>query len=107
MYPPWCRAPGDREGTIHPFGARQGGRHRRGRNLYDPGMVRSRARARAVAAAALLLSLAACTGGKDKNLPAGPDLMRGAAGAMKAVQSTRFAIDVSGNAGHIPFRRAE
>jgi lipoprotein LprG len=57
----------------------------------------------------LLAGLTACTGGDDKSasdLPAGDELVRSAAEAMRSVQTAHFEITASGTLAGVPLRRA-
>lgn len=57
----------------------------------------------------LLAGLTACTGGDDKSasdLPAGDELIRSAAEAMRSVQTAHFDITASGIVAGVPLRRA-
>lgn len=59
--------------------------------------------------ATLLAGLAACTGGgkeSTSDLPAGDDLLRSAAEAMRSVKTARFEITADGTVGGVPLRRA-
>lgn len=59
--------------------------------------------------AVLLTGAVACTGGKDEpasSLPAGDDLVRAAAEAMKTVRTAHFDIEANGTVAGVPLRRA-
>jgi lipoprotein LprG len=59
--------------------------------------------------AILLAGLAACTGGDNedtRDLPAGDELLRSAAAAMRSVKTARFEITATGVVSGVPLRRA-
>jgi lipoprotein LprG len=68
-----------------------------------------RALLRPVLLSLLLAGLAACTGGgqeSSSDLPAGDELLRSAAEAMRSVQTARFEITADGTVAGVPLRRA-
>jgi lipoprotein LprG len=71
--------------------------------------MRRRVLLRPVLLSILLAGLAACTGGDEEptsDLPAGDELLRSAAEAMRSVQTARFEITADGTVAGVPLRRA-